>query len=682
MFFFNCAKYNIAFILVFVMSCSKEVNPLLSPLSLFAAEIRRLSAAALKTSQSGHAGLPFGCAEIGAYLFGHFLRLDPAYPTWDGRDRFVLSAGHGSLLLYTALHLLGFPIDKSDLFRYRQFGSNTPSHPDVRRTVGIEATTGLDGQGIGYAAGLALGMKINQARFDAALYDAKCLALAGDGCFMEGVSSECSSLAGHLQLDNLIVLYDANRTSLDGYTSETFSEEVASRYRAYNWDVVTIDGHSFAALHQVLTQLRQGQQRPTLIIAETLTGKGLTSVEGTPKAHGCPSHALEEHDLTPPTDSTSLTSFLSQRKEELKHLSMQWREQYTSWTCAHPARAQELAQSSQPLSPLFLENALSRLPLPSTLTGRAASHAVFNHLARFLPDLYCGSADLSRSDKTYLEGSSSLAHAHFLGRNIKFGVREFGMCTLAIGMALTRLLRPVIGTFLAFSDYMTSGIRMAALMGQKVIFHFTHDSFLIGHDGPTHQPVEHIAHLRAMPGLWVIRPADPHEIKCAWIAALTLNGPVALIIARQDLPTLNGTQRPYSDGLAKGGYILEEDAPSVDVLLIATGSEVHLATLIANKLRQRGYAIRLVSLPCQELFDRQSASYRDKLLKNAAQAVSLEAGAAQGWHKYVGQDGLVISVDSFGESGAPEELRNHYTFTVDKSVQAICARTQSCPSLS
>ena len=640
-------------------------------LPLFAREIRRLSRLSLITSKSGHAGLPFGTAELGAYLFGKFLHLSPKNPTWLGRDRFVLSAGHGSLLLYCALHLIGFDISERDLQNYRTFGSKTPSHPDIRRTAGVEATTGLDGQGIGYTVGMALGMKINQSRFDRlnlSLFDVKCIVLAGDGCLMEGVSSECCSLAGHLSLSNLIVIYDSNKTSLDGYTSETFSEDTKLRFQAYHWDVFEVDGYDFEKIDTIFSALRKGQKRPALIIAHTVTGKGLEEVEGTPLAHGNPyasvlKHKQENPNSTRDVDSLMLEHFLKNRQQELTQLETLWLRKYTLWKTKYPDLETEFLRSLQKEIPITLSQTLDSYSFPSKISGRNASHRILNLLASELHDLYGGSADLSRSDKTYLDNYSSIQAHQFSGRNIKFGVREFGMCTIAVGMSLTGLIRPFIGTFLSFSDYMISGIRMAALMKQNVIFQLTHDSFLVGHDGPTHQPVEHIAHLRAIPTLLTIRPADGNEVKMAWLAALNYSGPVAILLSRHKLPMLSETNKSYSDGVGKGGYILQEDASHVDFLIIATGSEVSLSLRVASRLREAGYTVRLVSMPCQELFDQQKRSYQNAILNNSEQAISIEAGVDQGWHKYIGKKGIAISIGSFGESGSPGDLSMYYEFT-------------------
>lgn len=646
-------------------------------LSLMAQKMRELSSLALLTSRSGHAGLPFGSAELGAYLFGKFLNLSPENPNWLGRDRFILSAGHGSLLLYTSLHLLGFPIFVEDIESYRSFGSITPSHPDIRRTIGVEATTGLDGQGIGYAVGIALGMKINQARFNRpgySLFDAKCVVLAGDGCFMEGISSESSSFAGHLGLDNLILIYDCNKTSLDGYTEETFSENVLARYGAYDWETFEIDGYDFKVMDEIFRSLRSCQKRPALILAHTVTGKGIDQVQGTPLAHGNPyENLLNTTHLSQGAreKDNELKQYLEKRKQELSLIETKWQEKYLQWKIKYPELENELLCSISREIPENLENELNLISFPKTISGRKASHKVLNFLAVKMPELYGGSADLSRSDMAYLEQFPSIVKGNFAGRNIKFGVREFGMCTAAIGMALTQTIRPFIGTYLSFIDYMTSGIRMAALMRQRVIFQLTHDSFYVGHDGPTHQPIEQIAHLRAIPDLLTIRPAVGHEVKMAWLAALLHAGPTAIILSRHELPIVAETERPYSKGMGRGGYILQSDGEIVDFVILASGSEISLAQNVAKHLRQRNYTTRLVSMPCQELFDTQEPSYQEKVLGRAKKGISIEAGCDQGWHKYVGREGVVISVDRFGESGSPQDLSHYYNFTEEEILKKI-----------
>ncbi len=633
---------------------------------------------------SGHAGLPFGCAEIGACLFGNFLRLSPTNPNWLGRDRVVLSAGHGSLLLYSCLHLLGFGISFEDILKYRQFGSNTPSHPDIRKTIGIEATTGLDGQGVGLGIGIALGMKFTQKRFEFeeySLFDSKCITIAGDGCLMEGVSAESSSLAGHLGLDNLIVIYDSNKTSLDGYTDESVSEDIRKRYQAYAWDVFEFDGHDISSISECLHKLRLEQERPVLIIANTITGRGIPDVAGTPDAHGNPYllRSVVAKLNVPKSNSSeclkpSLKNFLDSYKEVLKSGEDKWTERYQKWKGKNPKLERDLNQSLCFDIPANLEVELLKLDFQRSISGRLASNYVMNSIASKLPSIYVGSADLSKSDMTYLKNYSDVSKNQFEGRNIKYGVREFGMCTIATGLALTNLIIPVIGTFLAFCDYMISPIRMAALMNQKIILQLTHDSFYVGHDGPTHQPLEQMAHLRAIPNVQVIRPADANEVKMAWIAALSHQGPTAIILSRQDLPVMDETNRPYCEGVGRGAYIIEEDSLVVDVLLIATGSELALARLVAKSLREKNKKVRVVSMPSQELFDKEEVTYKNRILLNAEKCVSIEAGIEQGWSKYVGRGGIVISADDFGESGSPEDLALHYGFVCE----VICQRILPC----
>jgi transketolase len=604
--------------------------------------IRHLTMDAVELAGSGHPGLPMGCAEIGAYLYGEFLRYDPRFPKWSGRDRMILSAGHGSLLLYSCLHLAGFSVSIEDLKKFRQIDSKTPSHPDLTKTEGIEATTGVDGQGIGFAVGQALALKISK-------IDAKVVCLAGDGCLMEGISSEACSLAGHLQLDNLILIYDSNQTTLDGYVEESFSEDVGLRFKAQGWEVKEIDGHDLSQIQEAMTPLRALQSSPVLIIAHTKIGQGSPHKAGTPAAHGRPlgkeEVALVKHHLGLPNlpfyvDPEVYAFF--QKKAFSGHVS-------SSFTI-----------------PDNLEQILQSISITSPIATRWAAHEVLQVLAEYLPYLIGGSADLSSSDGTYLDRFDLIRAHHFKGRNIKYGVREFGMACLAAGMAQTGLILPLIGTFLGFVDYMRSSVRMTSLMRLKVIYQLTHDSIFIGHDGPTHQPIEQIASLRAIPGLLVLRPADVHEVKMAYLAALLHNGPSALILSRQPLPELGVYS--YEEGLSRGAYIVQKEVgDTIDYLLIATGSEVHLALEVAQEL---GPKTRVVSMPSWELFEKQPVSYKKSLLQGKMK-VSIEAGVEQGWHKYIGAEGLAIALSWFGESGSASDLAVRFGFTKKAILERI-----------
>ena len=616
-------------------------------LSKIANTIRHLTMDAVELAGSGHPGLPMGCAEIGAYLFGEFLRFDPAHPKWPLRDRLILSAGHGSLWLYSCLHMAGFSLSLDDLKQFRKIDSKTPSHPDLTKTAGVEATTGVDGQGVGFAVGQALALKTAQ-------INAKVVVLAGDGDLMEGVSIEACSLAGHLNLNNLILIYDSNRTTLDGYVNESFSEDIPMRFKAQGWDVTSIDGHDLGQIRAAITPLRTNQEKPTLVIANTQIGYGSPHKMGTPAAHGRPlgrkEIALAKKALDLPDTAfyvdPAIYAFFRQRAASGYH------------------------ESKSFSIPPDLESLLQNISISSPIAGRWASHEVLQMLADHLPQLIGGSADLSSSDGTYLEKYSVMQAGQFEGRNIKYGVREFGMGCIAAGMAQTGLCIPFVGTFLGFVDYMRSAIRMTSLMRLKVIYQLTHDSIFIGSDGPTHQPIEQISSLRAIPGLLVLRPADANEVKMSWLAALLYEGPSAIVLSRQPLNELS--PRSYAEGVGRGAYIVQKEVgDQVDYLLLATGSEVHLALEVAKEL---GPTTRVVSMPSWELFESQPLSYKKTLLQGKVK-VSIEAGVAQGWHKYIGADGITIALTWFGESGSISDLAERFGYTKEAIVNKIRAKT-------
>ncbi len=604
--------------------------------------IRALTMDAVEKAGSGHPGLPMGCAELGAFLFAEFLRYNPSNPKWKNRDRLILSAGHGSLWLYICLHLAGYPITIDDLKQFRQFGSKTPSHPDVMKTVGIEATTGVDGQGVGFAVGQALALKIQN-------LSSKVIVLAGDGCLMEGISYESCSLAGHLNLNNLILIYDSNRTTLDGYVNESFSEDVHTRFRAQGWETFEIDGHDLNQIQEVLLPLRENQNKPVIIIANTKIGCGSPTKEGTPAAHGRPL-GVEEIEkaktaLFLPSEpfyvDPSIYSFLSKK-------------------------SQEHTEESPTLEKINYKSIIEPINFSSPIASRWASHKLLNILSDYIPKMIVGSADLSSSDGTFLHKYGFIARNYFEGRNIKYGVREFAMGCIAAGMAQTELILPVIGTFLAFADYMRSAIRLTCLMHLKVIYQFTHDSIFVGHDGPTHQPIEQISSLRGIPGLQVIRPADSFEVKMAWIAALEYEGPTALILSRQPLLDINHSCS-IEDAL-KGAYIIKEaETENIEYLILATGSEVQLAIDVAKEL---GPGSRVVSMPSWELFEKQTKAYKEFLLKGNLK-ISIEAGIDQGWHKYIDSKGIAIALSEFGECGSIADFQEHFGYTKEKIVNKI-----------
>lgn len=645
--------------------------------------IRQLSMEAVQKADSGHPGLPMGCAELGAYLFGHYLNISPKNPKWLNRDRMILSAGHGSMWLYSCLHMAGFKISLDDIKQFRQLHSNTPGHPESHLTDGVETTTGPLGQGVGNAVGTALGLKLLAAKFNTSehpIFSSKVYVLMGDGCVMEGISSEVSSLAGHLKLNNLVAIYDANNICLDGPLGESCSEDTKMRYLAYGWDVFEIDGNDLDAIDSVFTRLKQQQEKPTLIIARTIIGKGAPNKAGTHKAHGAP---LGEEEVKATKELLGLpkepfyipqavASFFADRLEKLTAAESAWRKLFETWSKANTQAHSDFETMLHHRIPQDIEQRLRNFAIKAPTSGRKASQDTVNFIADFLPQLYGGSADLSCSDLTYLNKYSMVVPGCFKGRNIKYGVREFGMATMAIGLYQTGMITPYIGTFLTFSDYMRNAIRLAALQSAHVIYQFTHDSIFLGEDGPTHQPVEHFATLRAIPQLQVIRPSGTHEVKMAWVAALRYKGPTAIILSRQNVADLDATNVSYAEGLGRGAYIVKKEGRKADYTLVATGSELPLAMDVARDLEKLGKSVRVISMPCWKLFEEQDASYKESLFGgDIGRRVSIEAGVEQGWHKYIGRDGIAISIDHFGASAPYKALAKEYGFTVEAIMERI-----------
>lgn len=653
-------------------------------LGKIANSIRELSMDAVQKANSGHPGLPMGCAEIGAYLFASALKYNPKNPEWFNRDRLILSAGHGSMWLYSCLHLSGYNLTLEDIKNFRQLHSKTPGHPEEADTEGVETTTGPLGQGIGNAVGQALGMKMLAARFNTKehkIVDNKIFVLMSDGDVMEGVSSEVSSLAGHLNLDNLIVLYDSNHISLDGPLSDSCSEDTGMRYKAYGWDVYHVDGYDLETLHQTITRVRETQTRPTLIICTTIIGKGSPHKAGTSKAHGSP---LGEDEVKASKEALGLPleppfyvpqavyDFFQAKIKQDQAMEDKWKALFNAWAKANPSLHQTFKQMAEMQLPSDLEEKLKNLPIKSPIASRSSSHAVIQLLGDLLPFLYGGSADLSGSDMTMMTKFPLIARDSFIGRNIKFGVREFGMATMATGLAQTDMIVPFIGTFLTFSDYMRNAIRLCSLMKEHVIYHFTHDSIFLGEDGPTHQPIEHYAALRAMVNLQFIRPADANEVKMAWIAALRYHGPTALSLSRQNLPEVPGTNVPYEQGMGKGAYILKKEKRKADYMLVATGSEVSLAMDVSAALEKLGKSVRVISFPCWEIFEKQSAEYKASIFGgDLGIRVSIETGVDLGWHKYIGSDGIAISMETYGASAPMKALAQEFGFNVESILERI-----------
>lgn len=640
--------------------------------------IRQLSMDAVEKADSGHPGLPMGCAEFGAFFWGAFLRYNPKNPKWLNRDRFVLSAGHGSMLLYSCLHLSGYDLSLDDIKHFRQIHSKTPGHPESHVTPGVEATTGPLGQGVANAVGQALGLKMLATQFntpDFQLFNSKVYCLAGDGCIMEGISSEASSLAGHLQLDNLVLIYDANQICLDGPLFECCSENTRVRYEAYGWEVYEIDGYDFDAMEKTFNLIRKTQKKPSLVLMHTIIGKGAPHKEGNHAAHGSPlgreeveaarhGLGLSEEDFYIPQ---SVKDFFGNKLEKDAQQEQKWKEMLRSWSESHSEKYETFMKMVEKRLPEDLEAKLHAISMKNPLAGRSASQACLDLLGELLPFLVGGSADLSGSDRTMMKKYPLIAPGKFEGRNIKFGVREFAMTAAATGLAQTDMFLPYVGTFLTFSDYMRNAIRLAALSKTHVIYQFTHDSIFLGEDGPTHQPVEHYAALRAIPNLHVIRPADNWEVKMSWVAALRYRGPTALLLSRQSLPELAETNVPYDKGMGKGAYILRKEKQSPpDFTLMATGSEVSLALDVASALSKQGKSVRVISMPCWEIFQAQSDAYKESVMGgNLGQRVSIEAGVSFGWHQWIGHEGIAISVETFGESAPLSALQTEFGFNVD-----------------
>lgn len=652
-------------------------------LSQAANEARGLAIDAVHACNSGHLGLPLGTAEIGAVLFSEALNFDPTKPDWINRDRFVLSAGHGSMFLYTWLHLSGYDVSLQDLKDFRKFGSKTPGHPEfgamhgAEPTPGVEATTGPLGQGIGNAVGMAVSAKMAAARYNTdtqRIFDHHIVALAGDGCLQEGVAAEASSFAGHCGLDNLILIYDANDVTLDAMADATQSEDTAARYSAYGFDVVTLkDGHDMEAFAKAFAEARENDNgKPKLIIAKTLIGKGIDAVAGTAKAHGegGAKFATEARaGLGLPEQTFYVSDEVRNHFQSLIKCRIEkrtaWEKLFADWQAANPELAAELAAGLKPLDVAELSSKVPAFEADKAMATRAAGEKILNALAHAVPNLVSGSADLHGSTKNYLKDMGDFSRENPAGRNILYGIREHAMGAIMNGFGYHGLFRSSGATFLTFSDYMRPSVRLAALVGLPVFYIWTHDSVGVGEDGPTHQPVETVSALRAIPNLDVIRPADSEEAAAAFCAALAReDGPTALILTRQNVPALDAIPLEVRrEGVIKGGYIAKREGANLERILIATGSELQHALAAADKL---GDGTRVVSLPCWERFERQSAEYRESVLPSAcARRVAIEAGVSHGWHRYVGLAGKTVSIDSFGLSAPGDQVMKHFGIDAD-----------------
>ena len=645
------------------------------------ATIRLLAVDMVEKARSGHPGMPLGAAPMAYALFTKIMRFNPANPEWPNRDRFVLSAGHGSALLYAMLHLCGFGLGMEELKQFRQLGSRTPGHPEYGHAPGVETTTGPLGQGISTAVGMAAAERFLAAKLNTAerkLIDHFTYVICSDGDLMEGVSSEASSLAGHLKLGRLVCLYDSNRISIDGSTKLAFTEDVARRYEAYGWHVISrIDGNDLAAIERAVRDAQEIDDRPSMIIVDTTIGYGSPHKQGTAAAHGEPLGSEEAKLVKRAFGFAEDESFVVPDRvydhfrevaERGAKLEAEWRERWQAFEKDEPTLAGALAEL---LAGRFPEAWLPDLPewaAGEKIATRQASKAVLERIAARAPLLAGGSADLGGSTGTLYGGASDFEAGNYGGRNIRFGVREHAMAAIVNGMALSKLVIPYGSTFLVFADYMKPALRLAALMQTPSIFIFTHDSIGLGEDGPTHQPIEQLAMLRAMPGLDVYRPADASETAAAWLFALKRRKPAALVLTRQNLPVLDDADGRLRDGVAKGGYVLADWTDSGDdqrrMIIVATGSEVHLALEAKALIEARGYAARVVSMPSRELFAEQSPEYRATVLPPSIRArVVVEAAATFGWHDIAGDGGAVIGIDHFGASAPGPQVMEHFGFT-------------------
>ncbi len=643
--------------------------------------IRALSMDAVEKANSGHPGMPMGMADVATVLFSRHLKFDPAYPNWPDRDRFVLSAGHGSMLIYSLLHLTGYPdMELEDIKNFRQFGAKTAGHPEFGHAAGIETTTGPLGQGIANAVGMALAERLMQARFGDSLVDHKTYVIVGDGCLMEGISHEAASLAGHLKLSKLIVLWDDNKICIDGPTKLTVSEDTLKRFEAQGWYVQSINGHDPVAIDKAIENAKKSD-RPSFIACDTTIAFGAPTKAGKNSSHGSP---LGKNEI----EGARKNLDWGHGEFEIPDAVMAaWREvgkrgtkEFADWS-ARLANSDKQADFSR-LAARELPNGWVKAfesfkkglaeSRPNEAT-RKSSENVLQVLTAEIPELIGGSADLTGSNNTKTKATEAIQAGNFSGRYIYYGVREHAMAAVMNGIALHGEFIPYGGTFLVFTDYCRASIRLSALMKQRVIYVMTHDSIGLGEDGPTHQPVEHLASLRAIPDLYVFRPADATETAECWALALALSAPSILSLSRQNLPAVR-SEYTAENLCARGGYVLSEAKVAATVTIIATGSEVEIAIKAQEKLIEKGVSAKVVSLPCWELFDTQPKSYREEVLGKDTLKVAIEAALGFGWERYIGIDGIFIGMHGFGASAPAKELYKHFGITAEHVVEAVMER--------
>lgn len=643
--------------------------------------VRLLSADGVQKANSGHPGMPMGSADYAFTLWSKFLRFDPQRPDWIGRDRFVLSAGHGSMLLYSLLHLFGYDVTIEDLKQFRQLGSKTPGHPEYGHTPGVEVTTGPLASGLASAVGMAIGLKQLVARIGAPqelFKNQKVYVVSGDGCIMEGTSHEACSLAGHLKLDNLILFYDSNKITIEGSTSLAMSEDVGARFEAYGWNVLKINGQCPRQIEAAVTLAQSCKDKPTIIIGETTIGFGSPHLAGTAKSHGAPLGEDElkatkaalgfdpEQSFVVPED---VRGFLSDRIAEKKADAAEWDAQFDVWKSSSPDGAALLEAILRKEIPADLEARLLAAVPEKDVATRASSGAMIQVVAKAVPAVVGGSADLAPSNNTYMKEMGDFTAEDRAGRNFHFGVRELGMGLVCNGLALTYAI-PFSATFMVFSDYMKPAIRLAAIQKLHQVYVFTHDSYAVGEDGATHEPIEQLAMFRSLPGVTLLRPAESHEVALAWAYAVRADHPVILSLTRQALPNLPAEVVARMD-VAKGAYVVSSDE-DFEAILIGSGSELAACVKAAEALRAQGRKLRVVSMPSWDLFEAQGAEYKESVLPKACRKrVAVEAACTMGWSKYVGDEGMVIGLDHFGESAPYKALADKYGFTPEKVTAAV-----------
>ncbi len=637
-----------------------------------ATTIRVLSAEAVQEANSGHPGMPMGAADYASVLWSYYLRFNPLQSEWINRDRFVLSAGHGSMLLYSLLHLFGFNLSISEIKNFRQWGSRTPGHPEFGLTPGVETTTGPLGQGFANGVGLALSGKLLERKFSSSVFNYRVFGIVSDGDLMEGVSAESASLAGHLGLNNIIYLYDDNEISIGGRTDISFSESIPERFKAYNWFVQSVDGHNMEAVSKCLENAINETTRPSIICAKTIIGKGSPNKANSPNVHGAPLGKEELQALKESLDwshapfevPSDVANFCKMQISEKQEQYKGWNTNFTAWQERNQSLAKDLASQLELKIPATLKSELvNAFKEEKKDATRSLSGKAIQVIAKNVPFFIGGSADLEPSTKTLIKQSNDISRSDFTGRNIRFGVREHAMGGLANGLSYSKTWIPYTATFLVFSDYMRPTIRLAALSELQTFFIFTHDSFYVGEDGPTHEPIEHIASLRLIPNLHVYRPADGLEVAmCYWKALNEKKTPSAFILTRQNVPPIARPDNFDPEEIINGAYVVR-DRGANDLVIVATGSEVSLALDVSVSLEEKNILARVVSIPCVEHFLASNQNFKDNLLPKHWKKVSIEAGVTTGWEKIIGSEGLSIGINRFGASAPAEVLAEKFGFT-------------------